>query len=294
MPRGVPKAGFRNTKKRQQAGIATIYKQIPTAEPLPVSTETVEETEKKLTERFDALEKMSEATLRGTIRALIVSGPGGLGKSFTVEEKVKTLTANRRYRAEIISGFVRPTGMYKVLYDNRNSGSTVVFDDADSIFSDENSLNLLKKACDTTDRRILSWLAETNMEDSEGEKLPRTFEFNGNVIFITNMDFDTLIARGHKLAPHLEAMVSRSHYLDLAMKTRQDYMVRIKSISRKMLRNAGFNDAQHDEIIDYIDKNQDRMRELSLRMVLKIGDIMKMEPQKWRIYARATCMRNAA
>lgn len=294
MPRGVPRAGFRNTKKRQQAGKATIYSQAPTAVPIAISTETVAETEKKLAERFDALEKMSEAALRGRLRALIVSGPGGLGKSFTVEEKVKALTSSNRYKAEIISGFVRPTGMYKVLYDNRHSGSTVVFDDADSIFSDENSLNLLKKACDTTDRRVLSWLAETNMEDSEGEKLPRTFEFNGSVIFITNQDFDLLIARGHKLAPHLEAMISRSHYLDLAMKTRQDYLVRIKTIAPRMLRNAGFSDKDHDEIIDYIDENQDRLRELSLRMVLKVGDIKKMEPMRWKTYCRATCCRQAA
>jgi hypothetical protein len=82
----------------------------------------------------------------------------------------------------------------------------------------------LKAATDSTKGRKLQWLAETKMLDEEGDRMPRFFDFEGSVIFITNYDFDEFIDRGHKLSPHFEALISRSHYLDLAMKTKQDYV----------------------------------------------------------------------
>jgi hypothetical protein len=170
-----------------------------------------------------------------------------------------------------------------------------VFDDSDSIFHDDVSMNLLKSACDSTDRRVLHWLSRSleREEDEDGESIPEKFEFEGSIIFITNYDFDSLIASGNKLAPHFEALVSRSHYLDLAMKTKLDYLVRIKQVVRGgMLKSRGLNEVDSVLIMQFIENNVDRLRELSLRMVVKISGLYKMDKSNWQKLARQTCLRN--
>jgi len=291
MPRGVPKNGFRMTRKRRGSGI-----QISSAPAFitPVRKESVAEIEVKLQDRFEALEIMSEATGRGINRALIVSGPAGLGKSYTVEAKMAELE-KQGHHITYIKGYVRPLALYKLLYESRHSRSVLVFDDSDSIFYDDVSMNLLKSACDSTDRRVLHWLSRSleREEDEDGENIPEKFEFEGSVIFITNYDFDRLIDSGNKLAPHFEALVSRSHYLDLAMKTKLDYLVRIKQVVRGgMLRDRGFSVSEETLIMEFIVDNVDRLRELSLRMVVKLSGLYKMDRNNWQKLAKQTCFRN--
>jgi hypothetical protein len=286
MPRGIPKSGFRKTKNYK---MRQVMKTGPVA---PTIVETEEEVYQKLKDRFAAMDTMTEATAKGKNRSLIISGPAGLGKSYGVMKMIDGLEKDG-YNPVVIRGFVRPTGLYKTLYEFRHENCVVVFDDADSIFSDEDSLNLLKTACDMTEKRTLSWLTETRMEDEDGEKLPRRFDFNGSVIFITNYDFDAMIAGGTKLAPHFEAMISRSHYLDLSMKTTLDYIVRIKQVVKDhgMLKSQGFSLMQETVLLSFIQTNQAKLRELSLRMVLKLAGLMKMNPTGWEKLAKVTCMR---
>jgi|LakMenE01Jun11ns_1017448.scaffolds.fasta_scaffold9956291_2 hypothetical protein len=289
MPRGVPKAGFRRTKK-QRAGVNHAPQFV-----LPISTETIPQIEAKLKDRFEALEVMSEATGRGINRSLIVSGPAGLGKSYTVESKLAALE-RKGHHVVYIKGYVRPLSLYKLLYEARFTNSVLVFDDSDSIFHDDVSMNLLKTACDSTERRVLHWLSRSleREEDEDGESIPEKFEFEGSIIFITNYDFDALIRSGNKLAPHFEALVSRSHYLDLAMKTKMDYLVRIKQVVRGgMLRDRGMADIDTIQIMQFIENNVDRLRELSLRMVVKLAGLYKMDRVNWQKLAKQTCFRSA-
>lgn len=290
MPRGVPKAGFRKTKNWINNA-----KSKPTNTIVEFKTtrvESISEIEAKLADRFETLQVVAEATVSGANTAMIVSGPAGLGKSYTVErvvEQAEKTGSNVTY----ISGHVRPLALYRVLYNARFSGSIVVFDDSDSLFADEISLNLLKKACDTTERRILYWLSESlkNIEDEEGESIPEKFEFEGSVIFITNYDMDDLIRRGNKFAPHFQALISRSLYVDLEMKTKMDYIVRIKQVvAGGMLRDMGMSQQQENEIVDYITKHKDDMRELSLRMAIKLAKLIKIDPVNWKKRARHTCL----
>jgi hypothetical protein len=289
MPRGVPKSGFRMTRKRQAVNFATQAVK-------PVRVETVAEIESKLADRFEALAIMSEATGKGINRSLIVSGPAGLGKSFTVEAKLTELE-QKGHSVTYIKGYVRPLALYKLLYETRHPNSVLVFDDSDSVFYDDVSMNLLKGACDSTERRVLHWLSKSieKEEDEEGESIPEKFEFQGSIIFITNYDFDAMIESGNKLAPHFQALVSRSHYLDLAMKTKMDYIVRIRQVVRGgMLRDRGFNAAEQTMILEFIENNMERLRELSLRMVVKISGLYKMDKKNWQKLAKQTCFRNAA
>jgi hypothetical protein len=231
---------------------------------------------------------MVESAIKGDVRAIIFSGPAGVGKSHEVHAALDRL---KPYHT-IIHGFVRPTGLYKTLYEYRQPGSVVVLDDADSIFGDDISLNILKVACDTTRKREISWLSEIRMEDEGGDKLPRSYEFEGTIIFITNQDFDYLIEKGSKLAPHLSALVSRSMYLDMKMHSKRDYIVRIKQVLEKgMLREYGLSAVDEKEIMDFITSHMDNIRELSLRMVVKIANLKKSRPTKWHSLAKVFCVK---
>jgi len=282
MPRGVPKAGFRTSRK----SIADKVTNIKVSYSAP-STETDAEIEARLAERFDILDVLAEACTCGNSRALIVSGPAGLGKSYTVEKRLAEWDPSA-INYTIVKGYVRATGLVKLLHSYKEEGQVIVFDDADAIFFDDVSLNLLKAVCDTTERRVVSWMSEGKLIDDEtGALVPRSFEFKGTIIFISNYDFDAMIDKGHKLAPHLQALVSRAHYIDLQMKTRRDYLIRIKQVIKQgLLANLG-----HEELYDvmsFIDRNSDSLRELSLRMAIKLGALRKQNTN-WERIAKITC-----
>lgn len=291
MPRGVPKAGFRVSAKSGKPMGAAAKNAVVAQVVAPVSNETDEQILARLHDRFSALTVMAEATVYGHNRSLIISGPAGLGKSYSVERILEKAEDEEDLVTVTVKGFIRPTGLYKLFYENRFKNSVIVFDDADSIFADDVALNLLKAACDSTEKRRLSWLAETRMEDEDGERLPRNFEFEGSVIFITNYDFDEMIARGTRLAPHFEALISRSHYLDLAMKTKRDYFVRIKQVIGYGMLDESLSKAQQTELISFIEKNIDKLRELSLRMVVKLAGLQNMDSKNWQALAKITCMK---
>lgn len=288
MPRGVPKAGFRKPRN----STAALKRMLEVAQTAPVVVETDEEIEQKLADRFEVLGMMTEGALSGDLNALIVSGPAGLGKSFTVEKALETWDPNGTDH-RIVKGYVKATALYKLLYTHRARGQVLVFDDADDVFLDETAINLLKAALDSTDRRIISYMTEGSLIDDEtAERLPKSFQFEGTVIFITNYDFDGMIDRGSKLAPHLQALVSRSHYVDLAMKSKRDYIVRIRQVVRQgLLKNIGLTESQQREVCEFIESNQDKLRELSLRMALKLGAICRRHGAKWHKIARITACR---
>ena len=291
MPRGVPAKGFRMTKNAiaRQNGQAILDKIVPT---VAVSTETDAEIDARLRDRFEILDELTKAALFGNARAVIVSGPAGLGKSFTVERALAEWDPDQ-INHTIVKGYVKPTGLLRLLYQFREPGQVIVFDDADTVFYEDTSLNLLKAVCDTTEMRRVSYMAESNMVDEDsGEKIPRSFLFEGTILFITNLDMDAMVDKGHKLAPHLQALVSRSHYIDLAMKTRRDYIVRIKQvIAEGMLRQQGLTPDQEQQVLDYVVDNQDRLREVSLRIAVKIGNLVKMGGD-WKRLANVTCLKN--
>jgi hypothetical protein len=291
MPRGVPRAGYRKPRQSKMDKTAQLAKIMNVQAPAePVVVETDEEIEQKLNDRFEVLADMTEAATDGAVRSMIVSGPGGLGKSYTVERVLNSWDPNA-VNHTVIRGFVKVTGLFKLLYQNRAPGQVLVFDDADSVFLDDVSVNLLKAVCDSTEKRIVSYMSEgVLIDDESAERLPKSFEFEGTIIFITNMDFDGMIDRGSKLAPHLEAMLTRSHYIDLAMKTRRDYIIRIKQVvAAGILRGRGLDAEAETDVMEFIDENQDCLRELSLRMAIKLADIRKRNSKTWKKTARVTC-----
>ena len=259
-------------------------------------TETEDQIMTRIRERFDILNEMTKACVNGDIRAMIVSGPPGVGKSFGVEREIEKATlfdklAGKRLRAEVVKGSATPIGLYQTLYKYSDANCVLVFDDCDSILLDDVALNLLKGALDSGKKRTISWLSESSALRREG--IPDRFEFKGSVIFITNLKFDKM--KSQKLRDHLDALQSRCHYLDLTLDTMRDKILRIKQIAKDgvLFADYDFEPETQDSIFEFMETNQTRLREMSLRMALKIADLVKSFPAKWRLMAETTCMKAA-
>lgn len=244
-------------------------------------TESDEQIDARLRESFEALREITARCIHGDFRSLIVSGAPGLGKTFEIEKQLRAYSPDGRLYS-IVRGHAKASGLYPCLYKFRNRNNILVMDDADAIFGDDVSLNILKAATDSNDRRVISWLSRTKLTelDDEGNTLPRSFEYNGVIIFITNLDFDEMIRRGNKLAPHMEALMSRSLYVDLTMRTPRDCLVRIRQVVEDGLNDrngilAGLSGAEQKEVIEFIEKNYLSFREISLRSAKKIANLRK-------------------
>ena len=255
--------------------------------------ETDEETIERLRERFDMLEDMTKATKKGDVRAMIVSGPPGVGKSHGVEkvlgkhDLIATL-GERPPKYEVVKGAMSAIGLYCKLYKMADKDNVIVFDDCDSIFSDELSLNILKAALDSKKTRRIHWNTDSFKLRNEG--VPDSFEFKGSAIFITNIKFDNV--KSKKMRDHLEALESRCHYIDLTIDTDREKMLRIKQITTDgMLNEYKLGEEVVQEIVDFVDVNKKKLRELSLRTVLKVADLAKAFPDKWEAMAENTVMK---
>ena len=291
MPRGVPKLGYRKTSKREALAKTnpSAIKNETITPVVIIQNETDADIEARLAERFDILQDMTSAAIAGDVRAVIVSGAPGVGKSYGIQKALEVWDPEQK-NYTIVKGYVKTTGLYKLLYQFRHKNQVLVFDDSDSCLAEETSLNLLKAVCDTTEQRVVSYLAEmTLVDDESAERIPRSFVFNGTIIFITNLDFSAMADRGHKLAPHLQALMSRSHYLDMTMRTCRERLIRIRQVIRAGMLSELSTEQQKD-VIEFIEKNYTNMRELSLRACIKLSNLCK-STKNWQRIAKVTMMK---
>ena len=255
--------------------------------------ETDEQIIERLRKRFDILESMTQATKEGTVRAMIVTGPPGVGKSFGVDKVLKkedlfNTLGQKKPKYEFVKGAMSAIGLYCKLYEYADKGNVVVFDDCDSILLDDLSLNILKAALDSSAKRTIHWNTDSHKLRAEG--VPGSFDFKAGAIFITNIKFDHV--KSKKLQDHLAALESRCHYIDLQMDTEREKVLRIKQIVKDgMLESYGFQNGEQEEVVSFIDTQKKKLRELSLRTVLKIADLRKSFPGNWKEMAEVTCMR---
>ena len=257
--------------------------------------ETDDEVMDRIEQRFEILQQMTRATISGDVRAMIVVGPPGVGKSYGVEFELEKAglfdrISNKKIKYEVVKGAMTPIGLYCTLYRHSDSNNVLVFDDCDSVFQDELALNILKAALDSGKKRKIHWNSDSAMLRREG--VPDVFDFKGGCIFITNLKFDNL--KSKKMQDHLEALQSRCHFLDLTLNTMRDKFLRIKQIFRQgqLFKDYDFSPEQGEEILAFMDANQTKLREMSLRMALKLADLTKVSDVNWKSLAASTCMKN--
>lgn len=238
-----------------------------------------------INQRFGFLSDMVTMLVKGDQASVVVSGPGGLGKSHTVTKALNdagmhdvTLLdefevggkINTKKSFRVIKGYSTPKGLYRTLYENKDG--VVVFDDCDSVLKDPVSLNLLKGALDSYSRRVISWRAD--MKDDE---LPQAFEFKGRVVFISNLSSSSID----------QAIITRSMAVDLTMTTEQKvermrYLVNLPEFMPE------YNKQEKIDALDLIDTLQDTVKELSLRTLIQTTKIRKSAGANWKDLAEYT------
>lgn len=233
-----------------------------------------------INERFDFLAQFVTMVAKRTIPSLLVTGEGGLGKTWTVNSTLKACglddasmaiglstdtvlsEAESKKLYTVVKGYSTAKGLYRTLYENRNR--IIIFDDCDSVLRDPVSLNLLKGALDSYDKRIISWNAESFGDDD----LPRSFEFKGGVIFISNMSV-------HRID---QAVKSRSIVVDLSMNAAQK-IERMGEIIKSEEFLPEFKMDVKKKALAFLDEMKDEARELSFRTLISVAKVAGEYPK---------------
>jgi hypothetical protein len=236
-----------------------------------------------INERFQILADFVDMVATRTIPSAIVIGEGGLGKSHTVFKALKSaglfsldqLDIGDRFDEGlsrkaycVVKGFSTAKGLYRTLYENRSK--IVVFDDCDSVLKDPVAANLLKAALDSYDKRIISWNAESFGSD---EDLPRSFEFTGGVIFISNMPM-------YKIP---QALISRSMPADVSM-TRGEIIERMRAIVKEGEFLNEYSMSDKSEALEFIAENANRpeVKSINLRTLINVCKARVAKPDHWK------------
>lgn len=245
--------------------------------------------------RFAVLARTTVATADASVRGLIVSGAAGIGKSYTVTQVLDGLKLQGKVkRIEAVSGYMTAVHLYMLLWRNREKGNVVVIDDADSIYADDSALNVLKAALDTKAKREISWYADSAV--LKAENVDAQFVFEGSVVFITNLNFDGFLSSGrNRLSPHIEALMSRSLYLDLKLHERRAVMLWIEHLigaTNLLVNDYGLTKEQQADAVKFLREHQTRTRHLSVRSAVLIGGMIRGNPDTWREDAEILLLRD--
>jgi hypothetical protein len=243
---------------------------------LNAETGKVENVERfNINERFEFLTDFVNMVADRTSASLIITGEGGLGKTFTVNRALTDAgmqntaklvgfssddgltAAQSRTLYSVVKGYSTAKGLYRTLYENRNR--VIIFDDCDSILKDDTALNILKGALDSYDERIISWNAESFGKDDD---LPRSFAFKGGVIFISNMPLFKID----------NAVRSRAICVDVSMTLDQ----KIERMTR-IIDDEGFLPEYERSAkvmaLAFINKMKNETKEMSLRTLISVTKV---------------------
>lgn len=206
-------------------------------------------------ERFDFMAQFTKLAARGVIPSLVVTGSGGLGKSHTVLNTLRDMGLEEDTIGTVdgdfvfIKGYTTPRNLYTTLFNE--NGKVIVFDDCDVSFKDPIGANLFKAALDSSERRIISWGAE-----SKDDEIPSRFEFTGKVIFISNLEL-------HKFP---QAILSRSMLCDLTLNT-EEKVERIEQIFSEV---DAIEEEDKAEVLAFIKENMNKFKDLNIRSAFSI------------------------
>ena len=141
---------------------------------------------------FSVLDDLTAAMTNGTVSGLIVYGPAGVSKTFSIRRVLQDKLFKYFFKKDgpkynVISGYMRTPHLFVELWNNRKPTDVLVIDDCDSALQDQDSLMLLKAALDTTEKRVITYNAVSPFLKKKG--VTTTFEFEVIIIFITHTNF---------------------------------------------------------------------------------------------------------
>ena len=213
-------------------------------------------------EMFLNIERLTKMVGRGLQPSLVITGGAGTGKTHVVKSTLEQLGLKESTDFVHFKGRATPAGLFVTLYEN--SDKIIVLDDCDSVFRDDDAVNILKGALDSYDTRKISYISTKSLKDEFGSEVPRHFEFTGRIIFISNISQSRLD----------EAIRSRSFVADVELSTTQMFE-RIEELMPKMESRIPIAaKTQALEIMKQLDAEYDI--EINLRSFIKACRIAAM------------------
>ena len=214
-----------------------------------------------INQRFQFLNDLTTMVVNNTTPSLIVTGEGGLGKTHSVTETIKSNDLSED-KYVFFKGYSTARGLYNTLYDNNDK--LIIFDDCDSVLDDKVALNILKSALDSYEMRTISWMAKMNKND----EYPQQFEFTGRIIFISNKSISAVN----------EAIRSRSLTVDLTM-TPSDKIERMSAILENILPEYQLEFKK--EALDFLSEVCNEVS-VNMRMLIMITKMRYNYPDRWK------------
>lgn len=246
----------------------------------------------KAADRWNTYDGYIDMVLENEARGLICYGRGGVGKTYTLQQKLKEATNPRdgspmkEFDVELdnlpqeydyckISGKATPVGLFQSLWEH--NGKLIIYDDCDSVLEDKDGLSMLKAVLDTSGDQVVSYSTSSKMKDNFGMEIPQRFKFKGRIIFITNIDTKKFIEN-----PHLAAVKTRNLTIDLSM-TADETMGRLKDIMPKM--KFEDNDGQEIEV-------SDQTKEDVYNFIMKYKDKTELNNLNARVFGNMAKIKN--
>lgn len=261
-------------------------------------TLTDEDILNRINQRINVMRRITQGVIDGSMPSLIVYGGPGMGKSHTIMADLKAATQDYYdFDYDLIKGSVTVPGLYEALFRARDGG-VIVLDDSDAVFKDEETLNLLKAALDSSDERVISWRKQSGWlskiaadYDVDVDEV-RNFTFEGGVIFITNVNLPEKHRKGGAMSEHFGALISRSFFVDLTIDSPRARSVYARQVFLKggMAEANGLTPVEAVEVMDYVHENRQKLAEISLRTVTRISKAFVSDRQGWKDIVEVTMM----
>jgi hypothetical protein len=245
--------------------------------PAPVASEF------GINQRFSFVEQMVDMIVQKTLPSAVITGEGGLGKSYTVLKSLEkngftNLTdlanfevgskVNKAKSYTVVKGYSTAKGLYRTLFEN--NGMVIVFDDCDSILKDDVAKNLLKGALDSYSKRYISWMADMRDDD-----LPKSFEFTGSIVFVSNMALEKID----------QAIRTRSLVVDLTMTEEQKVeRMEVISLSDEFLPEISL--VAKSQALAFLKANAGKILNMSLRSLIAVTKIANTGNPQWKDLAK--------
>jgi hypothetical protein len=222
---------------------------------------------------FDELRSLVIMVMDNINPSLIITGRGGIGKTHTVTSTFKEYDLVKDVEYTIIRGASTALSLYKALYTN--NGKIIVFDDCDSIFKDADGVNILKAALDSYDEREISWLSRSTYDPqtqspTEARSVPNRFVFEGQIIFISNLDIN-------QIDP---AVRTRSYTININLSEQQVFAIMEKSLPN-ILPNVDITTKR--EVLNFLKTEYSASEEMvNMRTLIKAIKIRLSGAPNWK------------
>jgi hypothetical protein len=247
----------------------------------------------RVVEKFTTIQNIAEVFVTGQSaqRGLLISGDAGTGKSEYVKRAFISTGTTSRVDYQKSKTFTAPA-LYAKLWENRQKGDVVVFDDCSLEALTGESFNKfvswMKGGLEISkEEKMIGYEAATKNKLFEEMGVESEFSFEGSIIWITNTRFDKL---SKKFGDHWDAVKTRFMPIEVFLTKEEKYMYTIHLIDDiDMLGKnckaieGGYTNEIIEATVDYLNENYENLKEITPRVAIKVADTMSSYPTQWKM-----------